>query len=429
MKTIFTFLLSVFFMVSVYAQQETFVPVDGKKTENISQTQSLSLVKNISDYRTMKNSSKALKSRYYNFGDAITNKFGFTPDFNLNYMFPDTTILGNFGGSLSPVWIHSIGELVNPLSPYFYDANELNINQYMPYTIDTIVYYCLYTRNTSASVVDTLLVQIGLNPTTYSYYNSTQSPGVYNNYGVDTLRFLTIKKDAMSHITTDASYINIKYPLTEAVSYDTLSDGTCVISVPINISAPAGSSFSATFAFIPGYTHIPFDTLSKYNTFTFFSNEEQGENTFPIYEDKDWNMSYLCTKQIKYTSTMTKLYPSYAWQITTSSFSYEHHIIDYLLTADVDGIDQSVNNSLSVSQNQPNPFSGNTTINYSLNQRADVNLVIYNVAGAKVMEINEGTKNIGNHSMNVNASNLKAGVYFYTLNAGDNKVTRKMIVF
>jgi hypothetical protein len=39
-----------------------------------------------------------------------------------------------------------------------------------------------------------------------------------------------------------------------------------------------------------------------------------------------------------------------------------------------------------------------------------------------------GNLAIGNHSMTMDVSNMASGVYFYTITANGQKVTRKMIV-
>ena len=77
----------------------------------------------------------------------------------------------------------------------------------------------------------------------------------------------------------------------------------------------------------------------------------------------------------------------------------------------------------------PNPFSGNSTINYSLTEKSDVSFEVFDVTGSKVMELNEGVKTAGNHSIQINASNLNAGVYYYSVIAGDKRITKKMIVY
>ena len=80
-----------------------------------------------------------------------------------------------------------------------------------------------------------------------------------------------------------------------------------------------------------------------------------------------------------------------------------------------------------VSQNYPNPFDNTTRIDISLERDANVSVEIYNMLGQLV---NSTAQNLtaGTHTLTMSAENLKTGVYFYTVKAGDNAVTKKMIV-
>jgi hypothetical protein len=39
-----------------------------------------------------------------------------------------------------------------------------------------------------------------------------------------------------------------------------------------------------------------------------------------------------------------------------------------------------------------------------------------------------GFKSVGSHTIAIDGSQLTSGIYFYTVTAGENKVTRKMMV-
>jgi hypothetical protein len=83
---------------------------------------------------------------------------------------------------------------------------------------------------------------------------------------------------------------------------------------------------------------------------------------------------------------------------------------------------------LEVGQNFPNPFSNETNIQISLANAGNVNLEVYNITGQKVMNMDYGYKTAGSFTMTIDADELPTGVYFYTVEAGAEKVTRKMIV-
>ncbi|MCB2207732.1 MAG: T9SS type A sorting domain-containing protein [Bacteroidetes bacterium] len=95
---------------------------------------------------------------------------------------------------------------------------------------------------------------------------------------------------------------------------------------------------------------------------------------------------------------------------------------------------QSVNENIAssnlfkVSQNYPNPVMGDTYFTVSLDEGSQLNLEVYSLTGQLVSTRNLGYKSAGSHTVTMNASDLSAGVYFYTVSAGVNKVTHKMIV-
>jgi hypothetical protein len=81
-----------------------------------------------------------------------------------------------------------------------------------------------------------------------------------------------------------------------------------------------------------------------------------------------------------------------------------------------------------VAQNYPNPVKGVTQFEIELENRTQVNVEVYNLMGQKVMTQNRGMLNAGQHRIQLDMSNTAPGLYFYTVTAGNQIVTRKMIV-
>ena len=81
-----------------------------------------------------------------------------------------------------------------------------------------------------------------------------------------------------------------------------------------------------------------------------------------------------------------------------------------------------------VSQNFPNPFAESTTIKVILQKPTDLNLEIINMLGETVYELASYKGNSGLNSLNFKADYLTPGVYFYTVTADLNKITKKMII-
>jgi photosystem II stability/assembly factor-like uncharacterized protein len=80
-----------------------------------------------------------------------------------------------------------------------------------------------------------------------------------------------------------------------------------------------------------------------------------------------------------------------------------------------------------LSQNYPNPFNPSTTIQFSVPERVNVKLTIYNMLGQKVARLAEGEVERGVHELTFDASHLPSGVYIYRLQAGDYVESRKML--
>jgi len=92
-----------------------------------------------------------------------------------------------------------------------------------------------------------------------------------------------------------------------------------------------------------------------------------------------------------------------------------------------DGVDLNPTSAW-VGQNYPNPFTGSTVIDYELPAAAQVSFSIMDLTGRKVMEENQGMMSAGRHNFTLKTSNLEAGVYFYTLQAGNFTQTKQMVI-
>ena len=84
-------------------------------------------------------------------------------------------------------------------------------------------------------------------------------------------------------------------------------------------------------------------------------------------------------------------------------------------------------------QNYPNPFNPVTNLNYDLPEDAMVNITIYDMMGKIVASLVNGQQPAGFKTLQWDATNesgmpVSAGLYIYTIQAGDFNQTRKMIL-
>lgn len=90
--------------------------------------------------------------------------------------------------------------------------------------------------------------------------------------------------------------------------------------------------------------------------------------------------------------------------------------------------DQIVADKFELSQNYPNPFNPSTTINFSIAERSNVSLKVYDMLGREVVTLVDEVKEAGQHTVNFNASNLASGIYVYKLVAGNFTASKKMVL-
>lgn len=79
-------------------------------------------------------------------------------------------------------------------------------------------------------------------------------------------------------------------------------------------------------------------------------------------------------------------------------------------------------------QNYPNPFNPTTQIDFTLPFATDIQLTLFNILGAKVVDLVSGRMEAGSHTITVDASGLPSGQYFYRLKTAEFTSMKSMIL-
>ena len=103
-------------------------------------------------------------------------------------------------------------------------------------------------------------------------------------------------------------------------------------------------------------------------------------------------------------------------------------IFNYLETKDV-----STPYKINLHQNYPNPFNPTTLIRYDLPVNEHVSINIYDLTGKRVKSLVNTNQVAGYRSINWNATSdlgqpVSAGMYIYTIQAGEFRQTKKMVL-
>ena len=126
---------------------------------------------------------------------------------------------------------------------------------------------------------------------------------------------------------------------------------------------------------------------------------------------------------------------SYAFtdrNLSTGSFSYRLKQIDYngnfeyynLSSEVVIGVPEK----FALMQNYPNPFNPSTRIDYQLPNDGIVKLSVYDNSGKEVKTLVNEYKSAGYYTVDLNASSLSSGIYYYRLTSGANNSVKKMLL-
>jgi photosystem II stability/assembly factor-like uncharacterized protein len=135
----------------------------------------------------------------------------------------------------------------------------------------------------------------------------------------------------------------------------------------------------------------------------------------------------MTSQGINGVTSMDAIYNSGTGDITAYAVATDGSCLK--LSENLTGIIHSGNNvpaEYSLSQNYPNPFNPTTKINFALPKASNVSLKVYDVLGHEVMTLVNEYKTAGSYTVNVDASALSSGIYFYTIKAGDFADSKKM---
>ena len=89
-----------------------------------------------------------------------------------------------------------------------------------------------------------------------------------------------------------------------------------------------------------------------------------------------------------------------------------------MVVTDLDGTQtKTIQEDYSLGQNYPNPFNPTTTINFTIPELSNVKVKLFNSLGEKVNTILDTIRERGNHTIQLDGSNLSSGIYFCKMSA------------
>jgi len=84
--------------------------------------------------------------------------------------------------------------------------------------------------------------------------------------------------------------------------------------------------------------------------------------------------------------------------------------------------------AFSLLQNYPNPFNPGTRISFDLPKESRVQIKVYDMLGKEIALILDEVKPAGKHNIAFDGTNISSGIYLYRMEAGNQVLSRKMVL-
>ncbi|QOJ28046.1 MAG: T9SS type A sorting domain-containing protein [Ignavibacteriales bacterium] len=88
--------------------------------------------------------------------------------------------------------------------------------------------------------------------------------------------------------------------------------------------------------------------------------------------------------------------------------------------------DEVMESDYRLEQNYPNPFNPSTTIQYGIESKGEVSIGLFDILGKEVMTIERTYREPGNYEVQLDASSLSSGVYFYVMKTNGKVFSKKL---
>lgn len=218
-----------------------------------------------------------------------------------------------------------------------------------------------------------------------------------------------------SYTEVDTEYCYLK----NSSDYDLIIDTVTSISdfLYYNMNFLRGND-SIKFFFIHRYPYVDPDTLN-------FPVPAHDSVLLRI----DLIEAILGRMEIFFTDTL-----GYAMHFNGSGFEYSYHFLrripisGYARIVGDAGDEEIIPGRMILFQNYPNPFNPVTAIKYSLPERSNVTIKIFDALGREIETLVNEEKQAGTYEILWNSENLPSGIYFYRMSAGNYTETKKMVL-
>lgn len=291
-----------------------------------------------------------------------------------------------------------------------------------------------------AGVVDTLILHmIGSNPTIYSVLGGGYVGG-HNTYG----DISKMQKFDQTYGVSDFGTItgilfwfgHAEGDTTHTFNANIWDDNAGVPGTVIGSETVPYAAIDTSVAYsIGGYTEVGYNTVSTFsNPVNIPSNKTFWAGIGITYAAGD-SVGLVTSADGEFTDAITHTFEEWSdnsfhtfndgtnstWQLDVALAIFP--VMDFVVN--VDGNDPY---GVKLYNNYPNPANTETSVMFDLARDMQVTLSVFDVTGRQVIHKDAGMMSAGKRRIDLNVSDLPAGVYSYTLNAGGSLFNNQMVV-
>jgi O-glycosyl hydrolase len=130
----------------------------------------------------------------------------------------------------------------------------------------------------------------------------------------------------------------------------------------------------------------------------------------------------------QYWQSSTNTFQSGSGTVTLPAYSVVTLYGTEAISTGLFGPDPGINAPFRLHQNTPNPFTEQSQIRFELDRSANIQLKLIDIHGQVIKVLLDEKRGAGMHTVALQGGDLPAGTYFYALNMGEYRLSRKLII-
>ena len=118
----------------------------------------------------------------------------------------------------------------------------------------------------------------------------------------------------------------------------------------------------------------------------------------------------------------------YAWTVDKRKYSGTLPTVELTITG-VEKVSNSLPVNFSLDQNYPNPFNPTTTIKFTVPEKSELSISVFDITGKLVTKLIDNAEfSTGEYKVTFDASNLASGTYIYKMQTKTQSISKKLIL-